>query len=92
MRFIARGDLENAGLDLDKTLFVKKAPHRLRDCGPRQQERLSVGVPGRQPPWRRLGAAGHQQTPSAMGDGVACGAPNRLKKSADTIDIIWLSP
>ena len=63
MGLIARRDLEDAGLDLDKSLLVEKAPHRLGDRGPRQQERLSIGVPRRRPPWRRLVRPGHQQAP-----------------------------
>jgi hypothetical protein len=89
MGLVARRDLEDAGLDLDKTLFVEKAPHRPGDRGSRQQERLSIGVPCRRPPWRRLIAPGHQQPGRAVGNGAAV---NSFKGSADDIDIIRLSP
>jgi hypothetical protein len=91
MGLIARRDLEDSGLDLDKTLFVEKASHCLCGRGPRQQERLSISVPGRRPPWRRLVGPGHQQALRAIGDGAISGASNRLKKSSKTIDIIVFS-
>jgi hypothetical protein len=50
MGLIARRYLEDAGLDLDKSLFVEEASRRLGDRGPSLQERLSIGVPGHRPP------------------------------------------
>ncbi len=55
MGLIAWRNLKYPGLDLDKTLFVEPRPDRPRDRAPRHQERLSVGVPQRRPPWRGAG-------------------------------------
>src|SRR6478735_2615971 len=89
MGLIAGRDLKDAGLDLDKTLFVEKAARRLGDRSPRQQERLSIGMPGRRPPWRRLVRPGHQPPPCAIGDEAIADTPiKRLRKSSYIIDII----
>src|SRR4029078_11777246 len=89
MGLIARRDLKDAGLDLDKTVFVEKAPRRLGDRSPRQQERLSIGMPGRRPPWRRPVRPAQQPPPRALREEAIANTPiKRLRKSSYIIDII----
>ncbi len=62
MGLIARRDLQNGCLDLDKPLLVKPGADRLADSVSRQQKRPAVGVPGGRPPGRKRRVLGCQRT------------------------------
>jgi len=79
------------GLDLAKTLLVEPGPHRPGDRTSRHQERLSIGVPRRRPPWRGLVGPDHQAR-SLLSHGVFSAEPEKaFKKSANAIEIVRLS-
>src|SRR4029079_928444 len=91
-RLAARRDLEDPGLHLGKALLVKPGPDRLGDRTSRQEKRLSIGVPHRRPPWRRLVGPGHQpQSPARRRGAVPTESINAFRESANDIDIIRLS-
>src|SRR5258708_13475063 len=50
---IARGNLQNPGFGLGKTLLVEPCPQRPGNGAARRQKRPDIGVPRRCPPWRR---------------------------------------
>ena len=47
MGLVAGRDLENRGLDLDKTLLLEPGPNRLGHRAPRHQKRPDIGMPRR---------------------------------------------
>jgi hypothetical protein len=81
MGLIARRDLEDAGLDLDKSLFVEKAPRRFGDRCPRQQERLAIGVPG------TMETAGPSQPSAAVPNDRQPSGPRRTYQIPQEIGI-----
>jgi hypothetical protein len=91
MRLVARRDLQDAGLDLAKTLLVEPGPHRAGDRASRHQERLPVGVPRGRPPWRRLVGPNHQQRSRLSHGALSAQLESAFKESTNTIEIIRLS-
>ena len=53
MGLVARRNLQDPGLNLDKTLLVEPRPDSPGDGAARGQERPDIGVPRGRPPWRR---------------------------------------
>jgi hypothetical protein len=91
MRLVARRDLEDGGLHLGKSLLVEPGPHRPRDRAPRQQERLSIGVPPGRPPGRWLVGSNHQQQ-SLLSRGALSADPElALKEPINAIEVVRLS-
>src|SRR6201984_2692084 len=61
MDLIARGDLQNPGLDLGKLLGLEPGPQGACDRGPVLEKRPGIGVPGGRPPGRGWVFSGHQR-------------------------------
>src|SRR5690242_15666813 len=83
MRFIAGRNLQDAGLDLKKSLLVEPAADRAHNLPARQQERPAIDMPRRRPPGRWLVGPGHYRTAPARL--AAC--RRSVREVANTIDI-----
>ena len=62
MGFVARGDLEDRGFDLEEPLLGEKAPERPGNGPPGLQERPPVEVPPGRPERRNRLVPSHQPT------------------------------
>ena len=63
MNFVAGGDLQRRGVDLDKILAGKPGPQRGHDAAPRQQDRPAVGMNVGGPKGRGTGRNGRHILP-----------------------------